>query len=144
MENENDVATVPDSNPGQTFLNNDLDFSGLKQADVDLGQAFIDDYATEDTIKELNANQGDGMQLGNSKVMIKHIVEAAKRQVIELEEEANSAGNKFYGFPAKTPQDEARIAKDGRFLLEQAIQTGTAEVILRSKRPLPGRLTKTE
>ena len=149
MSNENDVTVVPDSNPGQTFINQDFDHSDLKRGDIQLAMDFFEDYADNDMKKELNAvilvhnyQIGEGMQLGNSKTFLRHVATAAKRQVADLEKVANSPGAKFYGNPAKTPEDERRIKSDGKFLLDEAIMKAKHEFITKSGRSLPGRLTK--
>lgn len=139
---EEEKTIIQDPNPGQTFLNEDFDHSDLKREDVQLAMDFFEDYADDGMKKEMNANQGDGMQLGNSATLIKHVAVAAKRQVSALEEVANSPGNKFYGYPAKTPEQERQIAKDGRALLNEALEKARNEFIQKSRRPLPGRLTK--
>jgi len=141
-EGNEDESIVPDSNPGETFLNNDMVRANHKPDDIKLAQDFTRVHADDDMLKELDIDRGDGIQLGNSNTVFKYVFAAAERHVADQVEAKSSPGYKFYGSPANTPEDERRIFSDGKALLSAAISKAKDEFILRSKRPLQGRLSK--
>ncbi|MBA7532120.1 hypothetical protein ES705_24346 [subsurface metagenome] len=139
-----DETVFNDPNPGQTFRDDDSDLSDMKEKDIKLALDHFKIYADEDSFKEMDADQGSGMQLGSSKTFLKHVARAAKRHIADLEEAAISQGSKFYGYPSNTLEDESRIKEDGRDLLDQALDNARNEFILKSGGSLPGRMTRSK
>ncbi len=138
-----DETVVPASNSGQTFWENEFTGKDIKPGELEFAKVVASDYCTDEQRKELEQTlDPDGATLGSSRTLIRKFAQLGDRLLQEQEERKSSPGRNFYGKSMDSPALERAREKDAQSLVANAIEKAKAEIILRGRRPLPGRLHK--
>ena len=138
-----DETVVSDSNPGQTFWENEFTGKGVDPTELEFAKVVHSDYCSDEQRQELEQIVGpDGETLGSSRIMIKKFAQVGDRLLADRDERENSAGHKFFGKSMDSLEIERTREKNAQALVSKAISEATDEIIKNGRRPLPGRMHK--
>lgn len=132
------------SNPheAQEFWENEFTGENINPTELEFAKVVFNDYCTDGQRKSLEAEiDSQGSTLGSSRTLIKYLAQVGDRLLANKDERDSSPSASFYG-DEMADAEERSVHDDAKHLINNAIDKATSEIILKGRRPLPGRMHK--